>query len=617
MLCGTHLNDLLHVGPQGGTAGAFVSLGISNALLPLSDVDRGAYYALAAVALFLSTMILSYLEKPPIWHKFALLVNTVMILLYLSRPDVTWYYPLIGLLSVVLGIGCALAASLLPLPSIATLQFARAIQTNMLIAAHLTLIDRQVLSKLIELMVGVYTTSPRKDQKRTRLRIRAELFLKALRRNIAATAQLADAAKWEHFFATEDAAKQYLAALQSLAEAATAMHLGLDNIKYNNKLYGPHLTYSGEPLRRSTVAMQTYLLGTAPGLQWKASKLSPLYNFFTRPFVMAVPLEQVTVEASGHLRSLRSKLHQEEEQVEQARRKVAEVSRCIDQTHRQFRHDVIWSAGTKAENRGWSLDDVIPIHCFMFGLQTFLRQSSQLHTVQFRWYSRDPREYLRQFIYAEFIAPIVSGAKTLLRLVKMPWRVFTFIRDTAPSRRKRFAEWNQWLFSLALIVTVAGLLVFIPSLQSIFPFGLWAPLAVVLSVERGARQGSTLKATGFRVYGYLIALIAAGSPYVIAALLAGWVFVAGYSRSSKTWGGLGLIITISAPLIVFRGSGPLATTLGLQQLALYRIQATLIGQLVAMGISIVWPVRAAVLLRNRSTARTLLGVRHSVAALIT
>jgi hypothetical protein len=60
-----------------------------------------------------------------------------------------------------------------------------------------------VLSKLIELMVGVYTTSPRKDQKRTRLRIRAELFLKALRRNIAATAQLADAAKWEHFFATE------------------------------------------------------------------------------------------------------------------------------------------------------------------------------------------------------------------------------------------------------------------------------------------------------------------------------------------------------------------------------------------------------------------------------
>lgn len=371
--------------------------------------------------------------------------------------------------------------------------------------------------------------------------------------------------------------------------------------------------------------MQTYLLGAAPGLQWKASKLSPLYNFFTRPFVMAVPLEQVTVEASGHLRSLRSKLHQEEEQVEQARRKVAEVSRCIDQTHRQFRHDVIWSAGTKAENRGWSLDDVIPIHCFMFGLQTFLRQSSQLHTVQFRWYSRDPREYLRQFIYAEFIAPIVSGAKTLLRLVKMPWRVFTFIRDTAPSRRKRFAEWNQWLFSsrvtgsvqLALIVTVAGLLVFIPSLQSIFPFGLWAPLAVVLSVERGARQGSTLKATGFRVYGttigsiigYLIALIAAGSPYVIAALLAGWVFVAGYSRSSKTWGGLGLIITISAPLIVFRGSGPLATTLGLQQLALYRIQATLIGQLVAMGISIVWPVRAAVLLRNRSTARTLLALR--------
>jgi hypothetical protein len=56
---------------------------------------------------------------------------------------------------------------------------------------------------------------------------------------------------------------------------------------------------------------------------------------------------------------------------------------------------------------------------------------------------------------------------------------------------------------LALIVTVAGLLVFIPSLQSIFPFGLWAPLAVVVSIERGARQGSTLKSTGLRVYGTL------------------------------------------------------------------------------------------------------------------
>jgi hypothetical protein len=45
--------------------------------------------------------------------------------------------------------------------------------------------------------------------------------------------------------------------------------------------------------------------------------------------------------------------------------------------------------------------------------------------------------------------------------------------------------------------------------------------------------------------GYLIALIASDSPYVIASLLAAWVFVAGYSRSSKVWGGLGLIITIS------------------------------------------------------------------------
>jgi hypothetical protein len=67
-----------------------------------------------------------------------------------------------------------------------------------------------------------------------------------------------------------------------------------------------------------------------------------------------------------------------------------------------------------------------------------------------------------------------------------------------------------------------------------------------------------------------------------------------------------LTLKRQAPLIVFRGSSPLATALSLQQLALFRIQATLIGLLVAMGISMVWPVRAAVLLRNQSTSRALL-----------
>jgi hypothetical protein len=87
-----------------------------------------------------------------------------------------------------------------------------------------------------------------------------------------------------------------------------------------------------------------------------------------------VPLEQVTVEASGHLHSLCAEFHrrtanlnssrdvrgtcvcahahqwrawvEEDQEVESARNKLAEVSRWIDQTHRQFRHDVIWS-GTR------------------------------------------------------------------------------------------------------------------------------------------------------------------------------------------------------------------------------------------------------------------------------
>jgi hypothetical protein len=48
------------------------------------------------------------------------------------------------------------------------------------------------------------------------------------------------------------------------------------------------------------------------------------------------------------------------------------------------------AAGVKEDSRGWSVEDVVPIHCFLFGLQTFLRLSCQLDGVQFRWYSRYP-----------------------------------------------------------------------------------------------------------------------------------------------------------------------------------------------------------------------------------
>lgn len=49
---------------------------------------------------------------------------------YLPRSDVTWYYPMVGTLAAISGTGCALIASLLPLPSLATISFTRAIHTN-------------------------------------------------------------------------------------------------------------------------------------------------------------------------------------------------------------------------------------------------------------------------------------------------------------------------------------------------------------------------------------------------------------------------------------------------------------------------------------------------------
>ena len=48
---------------RGGLIGCLITLGIINALRPLNDVSPGLYYAGSAVALFVSTVVISYLNK--------------------------------------------------------------------------------------------------------------------------------------------------------------------------------------------------------------------------------------------------------------------------------------------------------------------------------------------------------------------------------------------------------------------------------------------------------------------------------------------------------------------------------------------------------------------------
>lgn len=65
--CGRRQNGLPSVvgaGERSGTvAGGLLSMGMANALRPLSGVSQGAYYAVTAITLFLSTLVLSYLDK--------------------------------------------------------------------------------------------------------------------------------------------------------------------------------------------------------------------------------------------------------------------------------------------------------------------------------------------------------------------------------------------------------------------------------------------------------------------------------------------------------------------------------------------------------------------------
>ncbi len=53
----------LHSFYRGALVGGFVALGIVNALRPLSNVNQGVYFAFNAIALFLSTIAISYLDK--------------------------------------------------------------------------------------------------------------------------------------------------------------------------------------------------------------------------------------------------------------------------------------------------------------------------------------------------------------------------------------------------------------------------------------------------------------------------------------------------------------------------------------------------------------------------
>lgn len=51
-------------------------------------------------------------------------------------------------------------------------------------------------------MSDIYATEIKRDHRRTRMLVKAEVLLGVLQRNIKTTAQLAIAAEWEHPFAT-------------------------------------------------------------------------------------------------------------------------------------------------------------------------------------------------------------------------------------------------------------------------------------------------------------------------------------------------------------------------------------------------------------------------------
>ncbi len=92
--------------------------------------------------------------------------------------------------------------------------------------------------------------------------------------------------------------------------------------------------------------------------------------------------------------------------------------------------------------------------------------------------------------------PISQGINLIVPHSTTTWPIHVILWKNHPLQSRLLGS-----LQLGLIVTVASLLVFVPSLQSIFPFGLWAPIAAILTVERGARQGSTVRATQFRLAG--------------------------------------------------------------------------------------------------------------------
>ncbi len=154
--------------------------------------------------------------------------------------------------------------------------------------------------------------------------------------------------------------------------------------------------------------------------------------------------------------------------------------------------------------------------------------------------------------------------------------------------------------------------------------------------------------------GYLIALVSKRNPYTISCLLFAWVFLAGsfspstcrkqyqlillipgYVRSDKKWGSAGLVAIIAVssrilfslksklwclillshthtpqtPLIIFTSSvGYMGMTLEIVLLS--RIRSTFLGVLVILSLSFVWPIRAAVLLRNKAISNTVQVLSH-------
>ncbi|KAL6070861.1 Ran binding protein 1, putative, variant 2 [Balamuthia mandrillaris] len=588
--------------------------------------------------LFLSSLCLCYLDKQAVWKKLAFILNIVIILSAVtakqqldnedegdSHLDTSTILSLTLLpcLSTAIGLLGSVVASMVPWPSMAQKDLYHGLKTNAILAA-----------KLFDTLLKLFCTpsTPRRDMKRIHLRVKADLLMNTLAKNIELLNTRLEGAHWEKPWMRSIGHQQYLEHSRLLMESMEGMRKAVRALLYGD-VYLSFVSRMQKSIYELGACSLVYMANVGRKLQGKKPKTKYIYTW-DEGREKKQNEEHESVKATDKLEG--EKKEKEKEKDDDSKEENEKKEEKTDEVGLEFAREQLQQALKKvrkkyfkaraqtfyaAEQQYWPLEDTLPLHALVFTLELFVEQMLQTEKIQIRW-----EWHLWTFFKFVVLSPFSWANDLIIQLVIEPCHHLWHIRKGWSALRQEFrqARHSRRLigsFQMAAAMTLASIVVFIPSLRDEFPRGSWAPLTVALVMERSKFAGSFVQSihrlqgtVAGAMFGYFALLFATTNEYAIIACLFFWVIVAGYVRSDKMYSYTGFVAAFTPAVIMFVAKYDIANAAPsdtadentiIQDIALSRIQLTFFAVLIILAINFIWQARAAQSLEDRLLEDTL------------